>query len=152
VAYVYARDHFPFGAGFYALQDQNVFARYAPGQSSHAAHSIYFEVLGDNGFAGLAIYLCILFLCFWNTFVIRKRTKHVPEMAWMYDLAGMLQLMLFVFCVGGAALSMAYYDMFFIVAGLLSAMRLQAERDAPAKSRVRKTYVVPTADPNPALG
>ena len=118
VAYAYARDHFPFGAGFYALQDPDLFAQYSSGQDSHAAHSIYFEVLGDNGFAGLAIYLAILFLCFWNTFLIRKRTKRDPEMAWMYDLAGMIQLMLFAFCVGGAALSMAYYDMLYIAAGL----------------------------------
>jgi len=148
VAYGYAKDHFPFGAGFAGATTPGIFAIYAPGKDSHAAHSIYFEVLGDNGFVGLAIYLAILFLCFWNSFLIRKRTKGNPELAWMYDLAGMLQLMLFTFCVGGAALSFAYYDMLFISAGLLSAMRVMA----PAKSKLRTKVGLPQAVPNPAAG
>jgi probable O-glycosylation ligase (exosortase A-associated) len=148
VALGYAEDHLPFGAGFAGATTPQIFARYAPGEDSHAAHSIYFEVLGDNGFVGLALYLVILFLCFWNTFVIRKRTKRNPEMAWMYDLAGMLQLMLFVFCVGGAALSFAYYDMLFISAGLLSAMRAMV----PQTSKWRAKVDVASAMASPAAG
>jgi probable O-glycosylation ligase (exosortase A-associated) len=131
VAYDYARDHFPFGAGFAGATTSEVYHIYEPDKDWRAAHSIFFEVLGDAGFGGLALYLAILFQCFWNTLLIRKRTKKDPEMAWMYDLAGMIQLVLFVFCVGGAALSMAYYDMLFIAAGLLSAMRVIA----PVKSK-----------------
>ena len=52
-----------------------------------------------------------------------RLTKGRPEFAWAYDLAGMLQLTLFVFCLGGAALSFAYYDGFFISCGLLSVLR-----------------------------
>jgi probable O-glycosylation ligase (exosortase A-associated) len=132
VAFSYAVDHFPFGAGFSGPELAPVFARYEPGKVSHAAHSIYFQVLGDNGFVGLAIYLALLWVCFWNTFTIRKLTKKKPELLWAHDLAGMFQLMLFVFCVGGAALSLAYYDMLFIGAGLLSSLKYRLRNDVAA--------------------
>jgi putative inorganic carbon (HCO3(-)) transporter len=125
VAFGYAKDHFPFGAGFDGPQQAEVFGRYAPGKLSHAAHSIYFQVLGDNGFVGLGLYLLLLAVCFYNSASIRRMTRGRPEFAWAFELAGMLQLTMFVFCLGGAALSFAYYDGVFIFAGLLSAMRLQ---------------------------
>ena len=146
VALGYARDHFPIGAGFDGPQKPWVFGTYAPGKDTHAAHSIFFEVLGDQGFGGLAIYLLLLGVCIANAMTVRRLTKGRPEFAWAYDLAGMLQLTLFVFCLGGAALSFAYYDGFFISCGLLSVLRelvIQSSTEAgwrkgPAKSRVAR--------------
>ena len=152
VAMGYARDHFPFGAGFSGPELPQVFSVYAPGQDTHAAHSIYFQVLGDNGYVGLAIYLAILFLCFWNTFQIRRRTKRIPEYTWLYDLAGMIQLTLFVFCTGGAALSFAYYDVLFIAAGLLSAMRLYVQRELGSRKKFGVNAVFPVPAASPASG
>jgi probable O-glycosylation ligase (exosortase A-associated) len=119
VAYNYARDHFPFGAGYSALEQDQVFARYYPNEPGHAAHSIYFQVLGDHGFIGLAIYLSILFLAFRNTFRIARATRNVPELEWLRSLGHMIQLTLIAFCTAGAALSMAYYDLFIICVMLL---------------------------------
>ena len=62
VAFRYAADHFPFGAGFYGPQLSGVFNSYFPNEDAHAAHSIYFQVLGEHGFIGLAIYLGIVVL------------------------------------------------------------------------------------------
>lgn len=70
VAFGYARDHFPIGAGFDGPQKAWVFGSYAPGKESHAAHSIFFEVLGDQGFGGLAIYLLLLGVCITNAMTI----------------------------------------------------------------------------------
>src|SRR5262249_18008541 len=110
VAYGYAIDHFPFGAGFDGPQREWIFPIYEPGHETHAAHSIYFEVLGDEGFGGFTIYMLMLGVTWRNAMIVRKLTKDRREFSWAYDLAGMLQLMLFVFCLGGAALSFAYYD------------------------------------------
>ena len=132
VAWQYAVEHFPFGAGFDGPQQPEVFGRYAPGKDSHAAHSIYFQVLGDNGFIGLFLYLGILITAFRNTITVGKYTKGKPEFAWAFDLAGMIQLTLFAFCLGGAALSFAYYDNLFVCAGLLSVMREMVLREAAA--------------------
>ena len=133
VAWDYARDHFPVGAGFAGPQLPQVFNHYFPEEPTHAAHSIFFEVLGDNGFIGFALYLTILLIAFWNCSRIRAATRNRPELAWAYDLSSMVQLTLFVFCLGGSALSLAYYDIPFICFGLLSAMRAML-RTSPSMS------------------
>jgi probable O-glycosylation ligase (exosortase A-associated) len=125
VAFNYARDHFPFGNGFAGSQRPAVYNFYFPNQKPLAAHSVYFEVLGDNGFIGLAIYLAIIVVVFLNCRKIRKLAHDDSGLAWADDMAQMIQLSLFVFCVGGAALSMAYYDVFFIWVGLISALLFQ---------------------------
>jgi putative inorganic carbon (hco3(-)) transporter len=145
VALDYAKEHFPFGDGFYESQQPAIFNHYFPNEATHAAHSIYFEVLGDNGFMGLALYLGILVVAFWNTFKIRRMTKRRPELSWAHDLAGMTQLSLFVFCVGGAALSMAYYDVFFILVGLLSAMITLIERQTKVATEAPNPFAQPTS-------
>ena len=138
VAFFYARDHFPFGAGFDGTQ-LSVYRYYFPDAAdSRAAHSIYFQVLGDTGFLGLGIYLTILLLAFLNCRKIRMATRNKPDLAWARDLAKMIELSLVAFCVGGAALSLAYYDMALIWAGgiLPGLCRLARQTDdQPDKAR-----------------
>ncbi|MBN9556931.1 MAG: hypothetical protein J0I26_05310, partial [Alphaproteobacteria bacterium] len=45
--------------------------------------------------------------------------RNKPELNWAHDLASMIQLVLVVFCVAGAALSMAYYDVFILCVAVL---------------------------------
>lgn len=85
----------------------------------HAAHSVYFQVLGDHGFIGLCLYLTVLIGMFRTARnVVRKaRAAGAPE--WIQHLATMLQLSIFAFGLGGAALSFAYFDMIFALFGLV---------------------------------
>lgn len=51
-----------FGGGF-AIYNAQTFALYAPDPTDiHAAHSIYFMVLGEHGFVGLALFLLLWIL------------------------------------------------------------------------------------------
>ena len=119
VALLYASEHFPFGAGFSCLQLPVLFHHYLPDQTPRAAHSIYFEVLGDHGFIGLGIYLLIIAAAFLTCSRIIRATRNSAEQRWAYDLAIAIQAGLLVFCVAGAALSMAYYDLFIIYVAIL---------------------------------
>jgi probable O-glycosylation ligase (exosortase A-associated) len=119
VAYYYARDHFPWGAGFYCPQLPELFDRYFPGEKPHAAHSIYFQVLGEQGFIGLAIYLTIIVAAFLKCSSIIKATQNRPELEWANELTKMIRMSLLMFCIAGAALSMAYYDLFVNLLALL---------------------------------
>lgn len=123
VAFLYASQHFPFGAGFSGLQLGVIFHQYFPDQPPRAAHSIYFEVLGDQGFIGLGIYLIVLSAAFLECSRIISVTRGVPEQQWAHDLAIAIQASLFVFCVAGSALSMAYYDLFVIDVAMLLSLR-----------------------------
>ena len=95
-----------------------------------AAHSIYFEVLGDHGFVGLALYLAILAAAWLNTFQVLNVTRTRPDLAWAHELARMLQISLVAFLVGGAALSMAYYDGVLVVFALTAALLQVVRRPA----------------------
>ncbi|GAA0540654.1 putative O-glycosylation ligase (exosortase A-associated) [Rhizomicrobium palustre] len=114
-----AEDYFPFGAGFYGPQLAPVFHRYFPDELNHAAHSIYFQVLGEHGYIGLILYLLILAGAFLKTTAIIRTGRRLPEYRWGGELATALQASLIVFCVSGAALSLAYYDLFVIAVCLL---------------------------------
>lgn len=148
VAFYCAIDHFPFGAGFYTPQLPSVYNAYFPTEHPHAAHSIYFQVLGEHGFIGFGIYLSLIIGSFIQAARIRKLSRHHVELNWAYDLASMIQLSLIAFCVGGAALSMAYYDVFIISAALLMPMS-----ELVRKHLANETQAKQTAPPiNAAIG
>ncbi|WP_219137068.1 putative O-glycosylation ligase, exosortase A system-associated [Janthinobacterium sp. UMAB-60] len=131
MAWNLARDRF-LGGGF-DVSDAAIFARYAPNPMDvHAAHSIYFQVLGEHGFVGLLIYLA-LGLATWRTAaVIIRRTRGQPELRWAHGLATMSQASLIGFAVGGAFLSLLYFDMPYYLMAALIATRIIVERQAPA--------------------
>lgn len=107
-----SRDFFSFPM-FYtgdALPDPN---------AGHAAHSVYFQVMGEHGFVGLAIYLSIILSAFGVTRGVAKRARLHPETAWIAKLATTMQLCIFAFCLGGAALSFAYFELLFAVCAII---------------------------------
>lgn len=75
-----------------------------------AAHSIYFQVLGEHGWPGLALFLLLWLLTWREASRLRSRTRRDPQLAWIFHLAGMCQVSLVGFAVGGAFLSLAYVD------------------------------------------
>ncbi len=77
------------------------------------SHSIYFEVLGEHGYVGLLIYLCLIFGCYRACRNIRRSVRGHEEFAWLGDLASMLQISLAVFATGGAFVGIASHDLFF---------------------------------------
>jgi putative inorganic carbon (HCO3(-)) transporter len=123
VAFYYACDHFPFGAGLYGPQLGAIFHTYFPTQPLHAAHSIYFQVLGENGFIGIALYLTLLAAGFVSCRKIISESRRTSDLQWAAELGVAIQSSLFAFAVAGAALSMAYYDLFIIELGALAALQ-----------------------------
>ena len=123
------------GGGFSAMEDPKVFFRYIDQfrqldfvptdkpEMTRAAHSIYFEVLGDLGFSGLFLFIAILVTAFWNLRAVRRATRGKPSVQWAFDLAGYLRLTMIAFVVSGAALSVAYSEMGFVVFTLISLLR-----------------------------
>lgn len=100
-----------FGGGF-SIYNQTVFALYAPDpQDIHAAHSIYFQVLGEHGFVGLTLYLTMWILTWRWANWLRKNAIGNPETEWAATLGSMCQVSLVGYAVGGAFLSLAYFDL-----------------------------------------
>ncbi len=99
------------GAGF-AIGNKVVFEAYAPNPDwVFTAHSIYFQVLGEQGYVGLLLFLTLGALGFRNASQIRKQALRNPETMWLHDLGGMVQVSMVGYAVGGAFLSLSYFDL-----------------------------------------
>jgi putative inorganic carbon (hco3(-)) transporter len=135
------------GGGF-AIYDAPTFARYAPNpQDIHAAHSIYFQVLGEHGFIGLALFLAIWALAWrWGNWL--RRHARGQESGWAADLGSLCQVSIVGYAVGGAFLSLAYFDLPYNLLVLLVVARRviteQARETAPIE-RERSRAVFPEA-------
>jgi probable O-glycosylation ligase (exosortase A-associated) len=123
------------GGGFKAIELDSVAARYSTGLSlraGRAAHSIYFQVLGEHGFVGFVLYLLLLVAAFWNLSSVVRAARGRADLRWMSDLAGMLQVSLIGILSAGALLSMAYYDVLIVLLALSARLRLLVqEPDTP---------------------
>lgn len=127
MAWNLARDRFP-GGGF-DVSDGAIFARYAPNPMDvHAAHSIYFQALGEHGFVGLLIYLALGIATWRTASAIIRLTRGKAELRWAHGLATMSQASLIGFAVGGAFLSLLYFDMPYYLMAALIATRIVVER------------------------
>jgi putative inorganic carbon (hco3(-)) transporter len=118
-----AVDRFPIGGGF-AIAEQDVFLRYSPDPSMvFVAHSIYFQILGQHGFIGLALFLSVFGLSWLNASWTIHNTKGQPDLLWASDLAAMCQVSLIGYAVGGAFLNLTYFDLPYYVVVILIALR-----------------------------
>jgi probable O-glycosylation ligase (exosortase A-associated) len=86
---------------------------------ARAAHSVYFQVLGEHGFVGLALYLGALAGSFLKAGSVSRRARKAGAPAWIPTAATMIQLSIFAFALGGAALSFAYFDLIFALFALV---------------------------------
>jgi probable O-glycosylation ligase (exosortase A-associated) len=135
LSFIMAMQNPLFGGGFKALENFSVWPKLAQDFFSYpffytgdalpdptfprAAHSVYFQVMGEHGFGGLAIYLAFLASAFFKARGVAKRAAGRAELAWIASLATMLQLSLFAFCLGGAALSFAYFELLYAFCGII---------------------------------
>lgn len=101
----------PFGVGFDAARPE-LFAKYSPYPDFvHAAHSIYFQVMGNHGFVGLALFLGVFVSTYWAAGRLRVESRVHPAASWCEGLGAMAQVSLVGYAVGGAFLSLAYFDL-----------------------------------------
>ena len=112
----------------YSVEDEiynaTIFGMYAPDPTDiHAAHSIYFQILGEHGFIGIALYLGMGFSAWRVAGWLRKHGKENPQTLWCAELGAMSQVAIFGFAVGGAFLSLAYWDLPYNLIALLVAAK-----------------------------
>ena len=112
------------GGGFSAIESYDVTMRYkSPDQElsrGRAAHSIYFQVLGDLGFVGLFVFLIYLSIGWLEGRSVIRLTMNQPTLKWASDMANMIHVSLIGFMVSGAALSVAYFDIALIQVAISS--------------------------------
>jgi probable O-glycosylation ligase (exosortase A-associated) len=102
---------YPFGVGM-SYQHAELFQRFGLFETNvRAAHSIYFQVLGNHGFVGLFLYLGLWISTYRTAGWLRKNSSGCSETQWAAILGSMVQVSLVGFAVGGAFLSLSYFDL-----------------------------------------
>ena len=144
MAWNLALDRFPIGGGF-AVYELDVFARYAPIPEPRAAHSIYFQVLGEHGFGGLFLFMTIWGLAWICANAILRKARDRKDLEWARDLAAMSQVSLIGYLVGGAFLSLSYFEVPYYIVVLLVVLRRIVDAEVAAKPRTVASKPVPVA-------
>jgi len=137
------------GAGF-VTDLPWIYQRYAPNPDFViVAHSIYFQILGEHGYIGLFLYLSFWFATYRLGDKITKLTAGKDDLQWANMLGSMAKVSLIAFAVGGAFLSLAYWDMpFYLMVILLCTHRLVCNPLAQATQAKTVADPAPRATPN----
>ena len=135
MAYNLTKDRPLVGGGF-VVTTRELFTRYANdvGDAPRAAHSIYFQALGEHGYVGLGLYLLLGFLTWRSGVWIIRNTKDLKEYQWASNLASMIQVSLVGFATGGAFLSLLYFDVPYYLMAAMAATRIIVEKALEEKA------------------
>lgn len=156
VAWAFALARPLVGGGLLSTQVQAVVNAHAPDLVGHAraVHSIYFEVIGETGLVAFAIWTAIFALTWLNCSSIKKHAASNPEWEWAHFLARMLQTALVGYFVGGAFLSLGYWDYPFALAAVAVCLRRIMESESVRASQIIRAAAVAdelTGPPSPRM-
>jgi len=143
VAWNIAKDRPITGAGFnfeYFPDSARWFSYVEPGMeeygpSTHAAHSVYFQVLGQHGFVALGLYLLLLAFTLLSLTRIRKKGLKSGDTMWIATYAEGLRIGVLAWAISGAFLNAAYFDLYFIFVALTAIL----SRELASASQIHVT-------------
>lgn len=106
---------------------------YRPPDSFHqyawfAAHSIYFEILGELGLPGIAFLLLVLFFNFWDNFMSFSLIKLNKALEGFQKIPMYLSSVFVSFMICGAFLSCSSYPHLYMYSGIVVAFRIIMEQ------------------------
>jgi putative inorganic carbon (hco3(-)) transporter len=97
-------------------------------QNGRAFHSSYFEVLGEQGYPGIAIFLLAAGTSILALRRLTKRTRKIPHLAWCADMSDALQSGLLVFLTSGAFVGIAFQPIFWYFIAMSVSLREYVRR------------------------
>lgn len=148
------------GAGFRVMWNEDTWNIYYGSklgihvQRSTDAHSLYFELLAEQGFVGFGLYLFILVSTLLTLRRTRKRWRGHAEHGYLANYAEMTQLCLYPFLVGGAFITVAYFDLYFYFVAssvMLRSLSDQAEQSLAPAPAAPAARTVPARAPRGPL-
>lgn len=148
VAFQLAKEYPVMGGGFRTFSEE-MYNLYMPGYrfagSEHDAHSIYFQVLGEHGFTGLALYAALLISTLLSLRRLVRQTRQNPGQEWICSCAQMVEVSVVAYIVSGTFLSMSYFDLFYHLVAITVILKVLAK--APVPETAAPTPVSPAPAP-----
>jgi putative inorganic carbon (hco3(-)) transporter len=131
----------PLGGGFNLYLISSFVLRLPDGTETSVAgrafHSMYFEVLGEHGYVGFAIFALMLATMFVSMVRLRRKTRGIPELEWLHDLMKALLMGTFIYLCGGAFIGIAFQPpLYYFMAIIISATQYyaRATQHLPARA------------------
>jgi probable O-glycosylation ligase (exosortase A-associated) len=120
------------GGGFDVYTDPSVIVRYLPSDRQdmtlHGPHSIYFQMLGEQGFVGLSLFLLLLAGCYLRLRKLRRAAARYEDVSWVAPYAVMFEISLLAYMANGATLGRAYFDYFYEIVACVVVLDLLYRR------------------------
>ena len=130
-----ADDHPLVGGGFNVIDNKDVYYHYvAATETVHNFHSIYFQVLGENGYVGLGLFLGLILTTLATAQGIIRKTRNRPAMAWAGQLASAIQVSIVGYCSAGSFVNLGFYDLFYVLVAIVTATKIVVERSLAAET------------------
>ena len=127
------------GGGFDVYTDKAIFPTFVPANlrnrlyglsgGLHSSHSVYFELLGEQGFVGLGLFVLLIVSCFQSLRKLRKQSRMYSELSWVEPYTHMFELTILAYLVNGITLGRAYFDFLYQVVALVIVVKILAEQD-----------------------
>lgn len=138
------------GGGFQIIDDVRVAQRYNPEFSPRTVgvHSVYFEVMAENGFIAFALFLGLILFAMLSLRRVRKAFRDTPEHPYVYY-SYMLQTALLAYAASGMFLEFASFDLFYHLIALVVILRNLAATE-PVIEQAGSTPAIPSVTPRPA--
>jgi probable O-glycosylation ligase (exosortase A-associated) len=127
----------PLGGGFDAYLHNRIIGAGPDGETVYlpegqiggkAFHSIYFEVLGEQGIPGFIMYYLMIGMTLAKLLKLKKTWKDDPGLGWISALANAMVTMVMVFLAGGSFVGIAYQPYIFYIISLTVALDQYAAR------------------------
>ncbi len=124
----YALEH-PLGGGFEVHQIDELGGIRPDGTIGGLyAHNDFFEVLGEQGWPGLAIFVSLIATSFFYLRAAARRARRFPHLTWCSDLATTLQMALLLQLTGGSFVALGYHPPLYAVFALSVSLREYVHR------------------------
>jgi len=131
----YALEH-PLGGGFEVHQIDRLGPVNPDGSRSWLyAHNDFFEVLGEQGWLGLTIFVALIATSVFYLRGAARRARRFPNLAWCRDLATALQMALVVQLTGGMFVALGFQPPLYMIFALAISLREYVYRVVKASER-----------------
>jgi putative inorganic carbon (HCO3(-)) transporter len=136
------------GSGFTGPYTRAVVDRVAPDGPARAVHSIWFELLGEQGFPTFILWCALSAVGIWQAMRIARLTRGRADLAWAHDLGRMAQVSIVAYLVAGSFLSLSYWDYYWTLLVVVAAtqglvLRTLAEEAAPTRALPARALPTP---------
>ncbi|MBV9266524.1 MAG: putative O-glycosylation ligase, exosortase A system-associated [Acidobacteriaceae bacterium] len=128
------------GGGFEAFTPE-LFEKYAPDPDNfHAAHSIYFKILGEHGYVGLFLFFSLWVSAWWTGDRVRKAARRIEGCEWAEQLAGIAQVALVGYAVGGAFNNLSYFDLPYHLMAIIAGCKIAVDHHRAAEDPIQDAF------------